>query len=57
MRSTFWMTAQEAEDEIKLRESIVCSHDWRGIDTGKMCAKCCKIVKFDEESEMERDLR
>ena len=32
-------------DEPEKRDDRIldCEHDWRGIDTGRMCAKCGKI--------------
>ena len=31
--------------QIVHREDEPCRHDWRGIDTGRMCAKCGEIEK------------
>ena len=30
-----------------------CQHDWRGIDTGRMCAKCGKVERADDDPRME----
>lgn len=40
MKSTFWLTAQEAEDEIKRRESIVKPKE---IDLHKQAVKVRKL--------------